>query len=362
MKKIEIKGEIGWDVTVLDVKEQLSNVTGDILVEISSPGGYIIDGVEIFNLISDYSAGKVTTRNVGQAASMASYIMLAGDVVEAYDNTTYMIHNGITWAFGNHHDLRDTADTLESLTMMLAKKYVEKTGKDIEEIKELLDKETYFFGNEMLEHGFVDSILSTEKEKDRAGAIALSSEQFKACKTSTYEHHGDVKHEKMAAVLKGHMKQFENSPKSTQGEKMDYSKLTVKMLQDNCPEMVATMTKASFDKGVEDGKAAGAKAEATRIASIDAEAVAGHEDIIASMKADPTKTATDAILAIYAADKKTKAKAVEDRATDGENLAQKAKDLNTNPNDDDAATKAAAKKQSDDKAITAMISGVKKKG
>lgn len=155
-------------------------------------------------MLRDYTGGKLITRNVGQAASMASYIMLAGDEVEAYDNTTYMIHNGITWAFGNHHDLRDTADTLEALTMMLANKYVEKTGKDIKEIRDLLDNESYFFGNEMLEHGFVDRILNTDKRKDRASSVALASEQFKACKASTQEHHGDIKPEKMAAVSKNY--------------------------------------------------------------------------------------------------------------------------------------------------------------
>ena len=142
---------------------------------------------------------------------------------------------------------------------------------------------------------------------------------------------------------------------------MDYSKLTVKMLKDNCPEMVADIEKASFDKGVQDGKAEGAKAEATRIAAIDAEAVPGHEAIIDVMKKDPTKTATDTILAIYAADKDLKAKAVADRAEDGANLAAKAKELNTNPGDD-ADVKAAAKKEADEKAGAAMLSSVKKKG
>ena len=79
------------------------------------------------------------------------------------------------------------------------------------------------------------------------------------------------------------------------------------------------------------------------------------------MKKDPTKKATDTILAIYAADKDLKAKAVVDRAEDGANLATKAKELNTNPGDD-ADVKAAAKKEADEKAGAAMLSSVKKKG
>lgn len=362
MNKVEIKGEIGWDILVSDVRSQFEDMSGDVLVEISTPGGYIIDGVEMFNIISDYSKGKVTTRNVGQAASMGSYIMLAGDEVEAFDNTTYMIHNGITWAFGNHHDLRNVADTLETLTMMLAKKYVEKTGKDIEEIKTLLDDETYFFGEEMLENGFVDRIISTEKDKDRNSAVALASEQFKACRISTQEHHGDVKPEQMAAVLKGQMKQFENKPKSKQGEKMDYSKLTVKMLRDNCPTMVADIEKASFDKGMDEGKSAGATAEAARILAIDAESVPGHEKIIAEMKADATKSATDAILAIYAADKEAKAKMLKDHADDGANLAAKAKELGVNTENEDEAAKVQAKEEKAKQAGSAMLSKVKTKG
>lgn len=362
MQTIEIKGEIGWDIGPADLKASLAGVTGDIYADISTPGGYIIPGVEMFNMLREYDKGKVICRNVGQAASMGSYLMLAGDEAEAFDNATYMIHNAIAWAFGNHHDLRDTADTMEALTMMLAKEYVNKTGKSIEEIKELLDKETYFFGEEMLEHGFVDRIVSTDKEKDRAAAVAVASESFKACAISTQEHHADVKPEQVAAILKGQMKQFENTPaKSTKGETMDYSKLTMKLLKDNCPEMVADIETAAFNKGTEEGKTAGVKAEAERIAAIDAESMPGHEALITKMKADPTKTAVDAKLAIFDAMKATLKKAGEDRAEDGVNLASTVQDITTTTADD-AETKEAEAKAKAKKAGDAMLKNVKKKG
>lgn len=181
MKIIKIDGEIGWDTTANGVKHELSQTTGDIRVEISSPGGSVFQGIEIFNALKNYKSGNVEVIITSLAASIASYIALAGDTIKAHDNAVYMIHNAWAFAIGDHHAMVKRASVLEGLSNIIAKKYIEITGKSESEIKKMMDEETFFYGSEMQDAGFVQSIVETEDEKDGSSAKALASEQFNAC-------------------------------------------------------------------------------------------------------------------------------------------------------------------------------------
>ena len=134
MRIIKLDGEIGWDITARDFKTELDSGSGDVTIEISSPGGSVYQGVEIFNAIKAYDKGKVTTVITSIAASMASYIALAGDNIKAYDNAVYMIHNASVFSWGDARALRKSANIVESLSNLLAKEYILKTGKTAEEI------------------------------------------------------------------------------------------------------------------------------------------------------------------------------------------------------------------------------------
>lgn len=182
MTTISISGVIGWDVTPDSVRAQLKEAKGDLLVEIGSPGGFVYDGIEIFNIIRDYKGGTVTTKLMGIAASMASYIALAGEKVTAHDNAIYMIHNAMTYAAGNQNDMREVADHLEKLSNHLAKSYVKKTGKPLSEVKKMMDSETWLYGSEMVEAGFVDEIIETENEDDKDSAMIQAKASFSNCK------------------------------------------------------------------------------------------------------------------------------------------------------------------------------------
>lgn len=180
--KIMIDGVIGaWDISAKDIADQLNDASGDVEIVINSGGGSVFQGVTIFNAIKAYNKGTVTVTIVGMAASIASYIALAADVVKAYDNTTYMIHNAMLPAYGNHNDLRKSADICEGLSSIIANAYVSKTSKSKDEIKNLMDDETFYYGSEMLDAGFVDEIISTESNTTKAEAKALTLESLKAC-------------------------------------------------------------------------------------------------------------------------------------------------------------------------------------
>jgi len=144
--------------------EILKEANGEeVRIEIASPGGFVYDGIEIFNLIKRYS-GKTTTHLIGLAASMASYIALAGDKITSEKNAVYMIHNVWSGVVGDHEEMRKTADNIEGLTKLLANEYSEKTGLSVDEIREMMNNETFLFGEEIKNKGFVDEITSSNSE------------------------------------------------------------------------------------------------------------------------------------------------------------------------------------------------------
>ena len=210
--QIYINGEIGWDITAKSIIDQINNAEGDLEVLINSPGGYVFDGVEIYNALKAYNKGKVKTIITGIAASMASYIALAGDEVHAYDNATFMIHNVVVFAFGDYQELRKVADIAEGLTDLLANKYVEKTGASKEKIRNLMDAETWFFGEEIRDNGFVDEIIETDKDKNKDSAIALARDKFQSCleRIKSIENKEDIN--KLAAKLNFKSKKAEDKP------------------------------------------------------------------------------------------------------------------------------------------------------
>jgi len=184
MKIIPISGHIGWDVWPEDIRRQIEAANGEeIEFQISSGGGFIDDGLEIFNLIHDYT-GKTTARIIGMAASMASYIPLAADKVIAKSNSVFMIHGALVGIYGNEEDHREAADVLAGLTNLISDIYVKKTGKSQEEISTLLKKDSYFFGKEMLEAGFVDEIEEIEinsTAEDRTKLIQAAKADVLLC-------------------------------------------------------------------------------------------------------------------------------------------------------------------------------------
>lgn len=184
-KKIIIDGVIGWDIWGSKIRKELENTNEEIVVEISSPGGSVYDGLEIFNILRDYSrnVNNVTTKIIGLAASMASYIALAGDRVIAEDNAIYMIHNVWAITIGDYREMRREADIIEQMTNLLAKTYSKKTRKELSEIRELMDNETWLFGEDMVNAGFVDEIIESKKEdmENKKTLLMLAKGRVETC-------------------------------------------------------------------------------------------------------------------------------------------------------------------------------------
>src|SRR4051812_9573897 len=98
MIEILIYGIVGdsWDgLDANTIVPLISGSDGDIEVRINSAGGYVMEGLAIFNALvrAQQDGRKVTTFIDGLAASMASVIAMAGDERVMADNALMMIHN-----------------------------------------------------------------------------------------------------------------------------------------------------------------------------------------------------------------------------------------------------------------------------
>lgn len=207
MEKIIISGEIGWDVLPRDIMSKLDAANGkDLDVQIASPGGFVFDGIEIYNAFKDYKRKYPDSQMVvtikGLAASMASYLAVnpAFDLVAAEDNAVFMIHNVWGGAVGDYREMKKAAEVYEGLTDLIGQAYSQRTGKNKKSVREMMDDESWFFGSEILEAGFIDEIIKTDEEKEKQSAVATAKLKFKNVSDKLKDQNTEVN--KIAAIIK----------------------------------------------------------------------------------------------------------------------------------------------------------------
>jgi len=315
MKIIKIDEEIGyWGISSYSIKKQLEETTGDIQVEINSPGGSVFEGISIFNAFKSYDKGQVHMVITGLAASMASYIPLAGDTIKAYDNATYMIHNARMFLSGDFNHLRKNADTLEGLSNIVKKAYLNKTGKSDKDLTKLMDEESYFFGDDILNNGFVDEIITTVEEKDSKTALALANESFKSCMNNARMK--DEKEELITAVIdecKGQCPQTVGTNPSKK-EKIENSKQENSM--EYTKENFEALEKAN-EKALKDGNSEATATERKRVTGIIA--LGGNSEFTAKQIEDGA-TAGDSAIALLISQKTEMQTKKDNFAADADNL------------------------------------------
>ena len=156
--EISIYDAIGsFDVNAKQFVDELKGINADTInLRINSPGGSVIDGNAMFNALQRHPA-KVITHIDGLAASMASVIAMAGDEVHMADNALLMIHNPWTFSMGDADELRADADLLDKMSASILSSYG-RSQYEAEELKNLMDEETWFTAQEAFDAGFVDHI------------------------------------------------------------------------------------------------------------------------------------------------------------------------------------------------------------
>lgn len=170
---IDIYGDItSWpweefgEVSATNLSKQLSELTGvsTINVHISSYGGEVKEGLAIYNALKNHPA-KVRTICDGFACSIASVIFMAGDERIMNEASLLMIHNAWAWAEGNAAELRKQADDLEKITQASVNAYMAHSSLSEDEVKALLDAETWLLPSEAIEYGFATSILEEDSKQ-----------------------------------------------------------------------------------------------------------------------------------------------------------------------------------------------------
>lgn len=171
--QIDIYGFIGdeWGGTSLKQVADLLNTYKDeteIVVNISSGGGYVNEGKAIYSLLKT-SDKTITVNIIGQAYSIASVIAMAGDKIYIAEFADMMVHPAWTFAEGNADDLRETADQLDAISTELFSIYLTRSGvKDNEaKLKTYFDNETFIKAQECIDLGLVDGFMSAAQARVR---------------------------------------------------------------------------------------------------------------------------------------------------------------------------------------------------
>ena len=175
----EIIAEEGWFTPegaciAREFRQALKGVK-NVTVHINSPGGDVMAGAEIYSALKEHSMngeGTVTVIVTALAASAASIVAMAGDRILMHPVAYMMIHNPWTIAIGDAKELRKTAKTLDVISEGLVTAYEQRTGKDRDELKRMLENETWMSAGTCVEEGFADEILGGET---RAAALCRMS-------------------------------------------------------------------------------------------------------------------------------------------------------------------------------------------
>lgn len=134
-------------------------------IHINSPGGWVDEGLVIFNTIRQ-SKKHVNTYNDGLAASMGGVILMAGHTVHAPKNSLLMIHNAWGKVVGNAQELREAAEVSDKYDQVLIEAFADKLGKSADKVREnyFNYKDHWFTGQEAYDEGFVDVLIASDAE------------------------------------------------------------------------------------------------------------------------------------------------------------------------------------------------------
>jgi ATP-dependent Clp protease, protease subunit len=172
------------------IRNQLAGHEKDqVILKISSLGGDIDHALSIHDQLIEH--GNVTAELSAFVASAATLLSLGAGRVTINENSFYLIHKAMYWVDEwncmNEDEIEFLIEKLEKqkqelskVTLQLAKIYVKKTGRSLEEITNLMKEDTWLTAQEALEWGFVDEITEVKK-----AANYLENEKMVAMITSS---------------------------------------------------------------------------------------------------------------------------------------------------------------------------------
>ncbi|MEM8759801.1 MAG: ATP-dependent Clp protease proteolytic subunit [Pseudomonadota bacterium] len=157
-------GPINDSVSTLMVAQLLfleaENPKKEISMYINSPGGVVTSGLSIYDTMQ-YIRPAVSTLCVGQAASMGSLLLSAGEAGMRFSlpNSRIMVHQPSGGFQGQASDIEIHAKEVLALKRRLNEIYVHHTGQDYDSVENALDRDRFMRAEEAKEWGLIDQIV-----------------------------------------------------------------------------------------------------------------------------------------------------------------------------------------------------------
>ena len=165
---VMLNGEVNDHSANLVVAQMLflesQNSAEDINFYINSPGGLVTAGLGIYDTMQ-YINSPVSTLCIGQASSMGSFLLAAGEKGKRYSlpNSRIMVHQPSAGFQGQATDIQIHAKEILSLKERLNTIYSKHTGKSVDEIAKALDRDNFMTAEDAKKFGLIDSVVEKRK-------------------------------------------------------------------------------------------------------------------------------------------------------------------------------------------------------
>ena len=140
------------------------NPKKEIFFYINSPGGLVTSGLGIYDTMQ-YIKSPVSTLCIGQASSMGSFLLSAGEKGKRFSlpNSRIMVHQPSAGFQGQATDIQIHAKEILALKERLNKIYSKHTGKSVKEISQALERDNFMTPEEAMDFGLIDSVVEKRK-------------------------------------------------------------------------------------------------------------------------------------------------------------------------------------------------------
>jgi ATP-dependent Clp protease protease subunit len=144
---------------------EAENPKREIQMYINSPGGIVTSGLAIYDTMQ-YIKSPVVTLCMGMAASMGSFLLMAGEPGQriALPNSRIMVHQPSGGYSGKASDIERHAEDIIKTKRRLNEIYAKHTGRTYEEVEEKLDADTFMTSEEAKAWGLVDHVYEKRQE------------------------------------------------------------------------------------------------------------------------------------------------------------------------------------------------------
>lgn len=159
---------------------EAENPKKEISMYINSPGGVVTSGMAIYDTMQ-FIRPPVATLCIGQAASMGSLLLAAGEPGMRYalPNARIMVHQPSGGFQGQASDIERHANEILDLRRRLNEVYVKHTGQKLEKIETALERDTFLTAKASKDFGLIDEVIEkrqhTEEDENEKGDDESSS-------------------------------------------------------------------------------------------------------------------------------------------------------------------------------------------